>query len=79
MPNRRTLLRILAVLIGLRALTDVFKPLGAGSGLVFFGKMQSGTANLILAPLVGVGDRGQQREGPLASVESGLSSSPPRS
>jgi hypothetical protein len=48
------LLRICAVLIGVRALTNVFKPFGAGSGLVFFGKLLTGTANLILAPLVGI-------------------------
>jgi len=47
-------LRVFAVLIGLRALTNVFKPLGAGSGLVFFGKLLTGIANIILAPLVGI-------------------------
>jgi hypothetical protein len=48
------LLRVFAVLIGLRALTNVFKPLGAGTGLVFFGKLLTGTANTILAPLMGL-------------------------
>ena len=47
-------LRVFAVLIALRALTNVFKPVGAGSGLVFFGKLLTGVANTILAPLVGV-------------------------
>jgi len=47
-------LRVFAVLFGLRALTDVFKPLGAGSGLVFFGKLVTGVPNVILAPLVGI-------------------------
>ncbi len=46
-------LRVFAALIGLRALTNVFKPVGAGSGLVFFGKLLTGAANWILAPLVG--------------------------
>jgi len=54
MDRGALVLRVLAVLIGLRALTDVFKPLGAGSGLVFFGKLLTGTANLILAPLLGL-------------------------
>jgi hypothetical protein len=49
------LLRVIAVLIALRALTNVFKPLGAGSGLVFFGVLLSpGVLNTILAPAVGV-------------------------
>lgn len=47
-------LRVLAVLIGLRALTNVFKPFGAGSGLVLFGALLTGWANAILAPLLGV-------------------------
>ena len=54
MDAGKTTLRIFALLFGLRALTDVFKPLGAGSGLVFFGKLLTGVPNLILAPLVGI-------------------------
>ena len=46
-------LRVFAVLIVLRALTNVFKPFSAG-GLVFFGAMLTGTANAILAPLLGI-------------------------
>ena len=53
MTDGTTVLRVFAVLIALRALTNVFKPLGAGSGLVFFGTLLGGPANLILAPLVG--------------------------
>ena len=47
------LLRVLAVLIGLRALTNVFKPLGAGTGFVFFGTILRGVGNAIVAPLFG--------------------------
>jgi hypothetical protein len=54
MTDGTTVLRIFAVLIALRALTNVLKPWGAGSGLVFFGTLLGGTANLILAPLVGL-------------------------
>ncbi len=54
MDTGKTTLRVFAVLIGLRALTDVLKPFGAGSGFVFFGKLLTGTASHILAPLVGV-------------------------
>lgn len=50
----RKLTVIMAALLALRALTNVFKPLGAGTGLVFFGKLLDGTANLILAPAVGI-------------------------
>jgi hypothetical protein len=45
---------IVAALIALRALTNVFKPLGAGTGLVFFGKLLHGVPNLILAPALGI-------------------------
>ena len=47
-------MRVFAVLIAVRALTDVLKPLGAGSGFVFFGKFLTGMACYILAPIVGV-------------------------
>lgn len=46
-------LRLCAILIALRALTDVFKPLGAGSGLVVGGVFLHGAAVTLLAPLVG--------------------------
>jgi hypothetical protein len=45
---------IMALLIALRALTNIFKPFGAGSGLVFFGKLLGGAATAILAPMLGV-------------------------
>jgi len=51
--RRTTALRVIAVLMALRALTDVFKPLGAGRGLVFFGSMLTGAPMIVLAPLVG--------------------------
>jgi hypothetical protein len=54
MNRNRVLLRVCAVLIGLRALTNVFKPFGAGSGLVFFGALLTGWANTVVAPLLGV-------------------------
>jgi hypothetical protein len=50
----RLLLRICAVLIALRALTNLLKPWSTGTGLVFFGKLLSGTPNLVLAPAVGI-------------------------
>jgi hypothetical protein len=53
MDKGKIVLRICTVLIALRGLTNVVKPLGAGSGLVFFGTLMTGTANLILAPLLG--------------------------
>ena len=54
MDTGRTTLRVFAVLIALRALTDVVKPFVAGSGFVFFGKLITGMACTILAPIVGV-------------------------
>ena len=54
MDAGKTTLRVLAVLIGLRALTDVFKPFGAGSGLVFFGAFLTGAPEALLGPLVGL-------------------------
>jgi hypothetical protein len=54
MNGGKTTLRVFAVLIALRALTDVLKPLGAGSGFVFFGKFLTGMACYIFAPIVGV-------------------------
>lgn len=55
MRNRiRLLTVIVAVIIALRALTNVFKPLGAGSGLVFFGKLLGSFGTLILGPALGI-------------------------
>jgi hypothetical protein len=54
MVSAKTALRVFAILIALRAVTDVLKPLGAGSGFVFFGKFLTGTACYVLAPIVGV-------------------------
>ena len=53
MDSGRTTLRVFAILIGLRAATDVLKPLGAGSGFVFLGKFLTGIACYVLAPIVG--------------------------
>jgi hypothetical protein len=50
---KHTATRIVALLLALRALTNVFKPLGTGTGLVFFGKLLHGIPNLILAPALG--------------------------
>ena len=54
MASTKTTVRVVAILIALRAVTDVLKPLGAGSGFVFFGKFLTGTACYVLAPIVGV-------------------------
>jgi hypothetical protein len=54
MGNGKTMVRVLAILIALRAVTDVAKPLIAGSGFVFFGKFLTGAACYFLAPIVGV-------------------------
>lgn len=52
--SRRTLLRVLAVLIGLRGCMNLGKPFGTGTGLVFLGTLLTGTPMLILAPLLGL-------------------------
>jgi hypothetical protein len=53
-PERRVLFRrALAVVFVLRALTNLGKPLGTGTGLVFFGTLITGTPMLIVAPLLG--------------------------
>jgi hypothetical protein len=52
--SRLTSLRILAVLIALRGVMNIGKPLGTGTGLVFLGTLLTGTPMLILAPLLGV-------------------------
>jgi hypothetical protein len=48
------MLRVFAVLIALRALTDVFKPFSTGARLVFFGVFLGGWLNAIIAPLLGI-------------------------
>jgi len=47
-------LRVLAALIALRALTNVGKPLGTGTGLVLFGVLLEGPVLWVLGPLLGV-------------------------
>jgi hypothetical protein len=47
-------LRLLAVLIGIRGLTNFAKPFGFGTAFVFFGTMVTGTAGHVLAVLFGV-------------------------
>jgi hypothetical protein len=47
--------RIVAVLIALRAATNLGKPFGEGSGFVVLGHLLHGVANDVLAPLFGVG------------------------
>lgn len=55
--RRGPLLTTIAILFAILALTDLLKPLkleGPTTGLVFFGIRQSGVANLILGPLMGL-------------------------
>jgi tryptophan-rich sensory protein len=55
--KRGTLLTTIAILFAILAVTDILKPLkleGPTTGLVFFGIRQSGTANAILGPLMGL-------------------------
>ncbi|HLX37371.1 MAG TPA: hypothetical protein VKR29_06195 [Candidatus Binataceae bacterium] len=55
--NRGALLTTIAILFAILAITDILKPLkleGPTTGLVFFGIRQSGTANLILGPMMGL-------------------------
>jgi tryptophan-rich sensory protein len=55
--NRGALLTTIAILFTILAITDILKPLkleGPTTGLVFFGIRQSGTANLILGPMMGL-------------------------
>jgi tryptophan-rich sensory protein len=50
-------LTTIAILFATLAITDILKPLkleGPTTGLVFFGTRQTGTANLILGPLMGL-------------------------
>ena len=55
--KRGALISALAILFAILAITDILKPLhleGPTTGLVFFGTRQSGTANAILGPLMGL-------------------------
>jgi hypothetical protein len=47
-------LRVIAVLVALRSLTNLFKPFGTGSGLVFLGTLLTGSSMYVLAPLLGL-------------------------
>jgi hypothetical protein len=49
-----TTLRVFAALIAVRALTNLFKPFGAGNAFVFFGQKLTSPAGMWLAALVGV-------------------------
>lgn len=53
-PAWVVVLRGLAVLVGIRGLTNFAKPFGFGSGFVFFGTRLTGTAGHVLAVLFGV-------------------------
>ena len=50
---KRTATKVVAMVVGIRALMNLGKPLRAGH-LVFFGKLLSGIPNLILAPALGI-------------------------
>lgn len=52
--NLLLVLRVLAALIAVRALGNLGKPFGTGSGLVFGGYLLTGRAMLVLAPLLGL-------------------------
>ena len=52
--NRTTVLKGIAVLLALRASTNLLKPFGAGTGLVFFGQFLRGPEINWLGPLVGI-------------------------
>ena len=55
--KRGTSLTVIAILFAILAITDILKPMkleGPTTGLVFFGVRQTGTANLILGPLMGL-------------------------
>jgi tryptophan-rich sensory protein len=55
--KRGALLTTIAILFGFLAITDLAKPLkleGPTTGLVFFGIRQSGMANAILGPMMGL-------------------------
>jgi hypothetical protein len=46
--------KVIAALLALRALTNLAKPFGSGSGFVIAGELYHGAATTIVAPLVGV-------------------------
>ena len=55
--KRGVLLTIIAILFAILAISDILKPLhleGPTTGLVFFGTRQSGIADAILGPLMGI-------------------------
>lgn len=55
--KRGALLTTIAILFAILAITDIVKPLkleGPTTGLVFFGTRQTGIANAILGPLMGL-------------------------
>ena len=55
--KRGALLATIAILFAILAITDILKPLkleGPTTGLVFFGIRQTGMANVILGPLMGL-------------------------
>ena len=55
--KRGALLTTIAILFAILASTDILKPLkleGPTTGLVFFGIRQTGMANTILGPLMGL-------------------------
>ena len=55
--KRDALLTTITILFAILAFTDILKPLkleGPTTGLVFFGTRQTGTANAILGPLMGL-------------------------
>ena len=55
--KRGALLTTIAILFAILALTDIMKPLkleGPTTGLVFFGTRQTGMANTILGPVMGL-------------------------
>lgn len=55
--KRGALLTTIAILFAILAITDILKPLkleGPTTGLVFFGTRQTGMANAILGPIMGL-------------------------
>jgi tryptophan-rich sensory protein len=55
--KRGPLLATIAILFAILAITDILKPLhleGPTTGLVFFGTRQTGIANTILGPMMGL-------------------------
>lgn len=53
-PMSDLIRKLIAVLLALRALTNLGKPFGSGSGLVIVGKLFHGAAITIIAPLLGL-------------------------